>query len=286
MSGRFDLELFLNLVREHQPQRAQLVPPILVALAKDPLVDNYDFTSLQCIMSGAAPLGHDTEVTIKNRLGCELKQSWGMSELSPIGACNADDGVKSGSIGPLMPSTLGKVLDEKGNSLGPNEAGELVIKGPQVMMGYLNDPDQTAECLSSSGWLRTGDVAYYDEENYFFIKDRIKELIKVRGFQVAPAELEELLLTNDMVSDAAVIQVPDDDSGELPRAYIVLANDIEARGNDDIREAIYEWVKERVVPYKRLDGGIVFSTAIPKSPSGKILRRILRDQVKEEQSKV
>jgi 4-coumarate--CoA ligase len=145
ISGRFDLELFLNLVQEHKPHRAQLVPPILVALAKHPMVDDYDFSSLKCIMSGAAPLGHDTEITIKKRLGCELKQSWGMSELSPIGTCNADDSVKSGSIGPLMPSTYGKVIDEHGMSLGPNEPGELVIKGPQVMMVV----HEICDCLSS-----------------------------------------------------------------------------------------------------------------------------------------
>jgi 4-coumarate--CoA ligase len=126
-------------------------------------------------------------------------------------------------------------------------------------------------------------VAYYDKDGYFFIKDRIKELIKVRGFQVAPAELEDLLLTNDLVNDAAVIQIPDEESGELPRAYIVLKDGIDGN-EEDIRDAIYEWVKESVVPYKRLDGGIVFSNVIPKSPSGKILRRVLRDQVKEELS--
>lgn len=147
--------------------------------------------------------------------------------------------------------------------------------------GYLDDPEKTAESLSKSGWLRTGDVAYYDKEHFFFIKDRIKELIKVRGFQVAPAELEELLLTNDLVSDAAVIQILDENSGELPRAYIVLKEGI-CGDDEDIRQEIYEWVKERVAPYKRLDGGIVFASEIPKSPSGKILRRILRDLVKTE----
>jgi 4-coumarate--CoA ligase len=126
-------------------------------------------------------------------------------------------------------------------------------------------------------------LAYYDKDGYFFIKDRIKELIKVRGFQVAPAELEELLLTNDLVNDAAVIQIPDEESGELPRAYIVLKDDIDG-DKDEIKDAIYEWMKERVAPYKRLDGGIIFTDVIPKSASGKILRRILRDQVKEQLS--
>ena len=151
--------------------------------------------------------------------------------------------------------------------------------------GYIDDVDKTKECLSPSGWLRTGDVAYYDEEGYFFITDRIKELIKVRGYPVAPAELEALLLTNDLVNDVAVIQLPDDESGELPRAYIVL-KDKEQVDEDQVRDEIYEFVKERVAPYKRLDGGIVFTDAIPKSASGKILRRILRDELKEELMKV
>ena len=151
--------------------------------------------------------------------------------------------------------------------------------------GYLDDPDKTAECLSDGGWLRTGDVAHYDEDGYFFITDRIKELIKVRGYPVAPAELEALLLTNDLVNDVAVIQLPDDASGELPRAYIVL-KDKEQVDENHVRDEIYEFVKERVAPYKRLDGGIVFTDAIPKSASGKILRRILRDELKEELMKV
>jgi 4-coumarate--CoA ligase len=139
MSGRFDFEQFLNLVKEHQPNRAHLVPPILVALAKHPLVDNYDFSSLKCIVSAAAPLGLDTEIAVKERLGCEVKQAWGMSELSPIGTLNSDFSIKPGSVGPLIPNTYGKIIDENGKSLGPNETGELAVKGPQVMMVRQND---------------------------------------------------------------------------------------------------------------------------------------------------
>lgn len=149
-----------------------------------------------------------------------------------------------------------------------------------VVKGYLDDPDKTAECLSKSGWLRTGDVAYYDEDGFFFITDRIKELIKVRGFPVAPAELEALLLTHDLINDAAVIQRPCGESGELPRAYIVLKEP--EKQTEETKTEIYEWVKERVAPYKRLDGGVVFTDTIPKSASGKILRRLLRDALKDE----
>jgi len=287
MSGRFDLEDFLKLVEEHKPQRAHLVPPILVGLAKHPIVDNYNLSSLSCIVSAAAPLGLDTENVVKKRLGCEVKQGWGMSESSPIGTVNPDFKIKSGSVGPLVSSTYGKIIDDKtGKSLGPNEDGEFCVKGPQVMLGYLDNPDKTAECLSKSGWLRTGDLAYYDEDGYVFIKDRTKELIKVRGFQIAPAELEELLLTNDLVNDAAVIQIPDEFHGELPRAYIVLKEATTDDNEEATKASIYEWVKGKVAPYKRLDGGIIFTDVIPKSASGKILRRLLRDQVREEFAKL
>ena len=144
------------------------------------------------------------------------------------------------------------------------------------MLGYLDDPDKTTECLSKSGWLRTGDVAHYDEDGFFYITDRLKELIKVRGYQVAPAELEALLLTHEHVNDAAVIQIPDEVSGELPRAYVVMKDDEVSAQTTEMD--LYEWMKEKTAPHKRLDGGVVFTDAIPKSVSGKILRRILREQ--------
>ena len=277
MSGRFDLELFCKLVEEHQPQRAHLVPPIILGLAKHPMVDNFDMSSLKMIISAAAPLGAEVERATCQRLDCGVKQAWGMSELSPIGTITSDYNIKSGSIGPLASSTHGKIIDiETGRSLGPNEEGELVLKGPQVMLGYLDAADKTAECLSKDGWLRTGDVARYDEDGFFYITDRLKELIKVRGVQVAPAELEALLLTNEHVKDAAVIPVLDEASGELPRAYVVLKDTEEAGSKTE--HDIEEWVKERVAPYKRLAGGVIFIDEIPKSASGKILRRLLVEQ--------
>jgi 4-coumarate--CoA ligase len=148
------------------------------------------------------------------------------------------------------------------------------------MMGYLNEPDKTRECLSDDGWLRTGDMAYYDDDGFFYITDRIKELIKVRGFPVAPAELEELLLTNENVADVAVIQVPNDAAGELPRAYVVLKPTADPKKSTE--QSLKNWVRERVAPQKRLEGGIKFLQEIPKSASGKILRRVLRDEAKKE----
>jgi 4-coumarate--CoA ligase len=281
-SGRFDLEEFCKTVQEHRPERSHLVPPIMLGLGKHPMIDKYDMSSLRCIISAAAPLGIDTENAVKERFpGIQVKQGWGMSELSPLGLLNSDFNAKPGSVGPLVSNTYAKVVGEDGKSLPAGENGELLIKGPQVMMGYLDDPDKSAECLSHSGWLRTGDIAHYDEEGYFFITDRIKELIKVRGFQVAPAELEALLLNHEAIMDVAVIQVPDEASGEVPRAYVVLKDPEGGVTQEDIKE----WVKERVAPYKRLEGGVIFTNVIPKSASGKILRRILRDQVKEEFAK-
>lgn len=280
MSGRFDLEEFCRLLEKHKPERAHLVPPIVLALAKSPIVDKYDCSSIRHIVSAAAPLGIDVELAAKQRLGCEIKQAWGMSELSPIGTLNSDSASKPGSVGPLCASTHAKVVDSEGKSLPPHEDGELLIKGPQVMIGYLDDPEKTNECLSRTGWLRTGDICHYDEDGYFYVTDRLKELIKVRGYPVAPAELEGLLLTHDDIVDAAVIQVPDPASGELPRAYVVLKE-----GSTMTAEDIQAWIKERVAPYKRLDGGVIFTSVIPKSASGKILRRILRDQAANEAPK-
>lgn len=280
MSDRFDLEELCKLIEEHKPQRAHFVPPILVGLAKHPIIDKYDLSSLRTIVCAAAPLGKDTESAVTQRLDHVLvKQAWGMSELSPIGTCNSDFNAVSGSIGPMVASTTGKIVDEIGKSLPPYQQGELAIKGPQVMLGYLDDPDKTAECLSPNGWLRTGDMAYFDEHGYCFITDRIKELIKVKGFQVAPAELEELLLSHPDVGDAAVIGIPDEKAGELPRAYVVLKSGHEGNVTE---QDIVEWCKDQVAHYKQLKGGVEFIEEIPKAASGKILRKVLRAGFEQE----
>ena len=268
-SARFDLPQFCKAIEDYKVQRGHLVPPIILGLAKHPIVDNYDFSSLEGMISAAAPLGSDTEKQAVDRLGCKIKQCYGMSELSPLATGHMDTNIKSGSVGPVCASSEGKIVDQQGNSLGPHETGELLIRGPQVMKEYLEAPEKTKETRSDSGWLRTGDVAYYDEDGYVFITDRLKELIKVRGFPVAPAELEALLLTHEAVADAAVIGVKDDESGEVPKAFVVLRQEVSPT-------AIQEWVKEQVVPYKRLEGGVNVVEQIPKSASGKILRRMLK----------
>jgi len=255
----------------------------MVGLAKHPAVDKYDISSLRMVISGAAPLGSEVQDAVKERTGISVKQGWGMSELSPLGTFQYDYNSKTGSVGNVISNTHAKIVHvDTGKSLGPNETGEVIIKGPQVMLGYLDDPVATKQTLSESGWLRTGDVGYYDEDGFFYITDRAKELIKVKGMQVAPAELEALLLTNEHVKDVAVTSVPSEEFGELPRAFVVLKDDTESKAVTG--EEIQEWVKERVARFKQLGGGVVFIDQIPKSASGKILRRLLKDEAKDSES--
>jgi acyl-CoA synthetase (AMP-forming)/AMP-acid ligase II len=173
-----------------------------------------------------------------------------------------------GAAGLPVRNTESTVVDiETGRQLGPNQQGEVWVRGPQVMKGYLNNPDATAATITDDGWLKTGDIGYYDEDGYFFIVDRLKELIKYKSYQVAPAELESVLLSHSAIADAAVIGVPDEEAGELPKAYVVLRGEITA-------EEIMAFVAERVAPYKKIRL-VEFTDQIPKAASGKILRRVL-----------
>jgi acyl-CoA synthetase (AMP-forming)/AMP-acid ligase II len=272
---RFDLEQFLQLLEKHQITRANLVPPILLALAKHPLVANYDLSSIIEILSGAAPLSAELGDAVAERLNCNVIQGYGMTETSPVThVCpNFPGMVKRASVGPALPNTAVKVIDIKnGQALGPNEEGEIWIHGPQVMKGYLNNPDATAATVDNEGWIHTGDIGYVDDDGYTFIVDRLKELIKYKGFQVAPAELEGLLLTNPIIADAAVIPSPDEEAGEIPKAFIVLKPGVESSADE-----IMAWVAERVSPQKKIRA-VQFVDTVPKSASGKILRRVLVEQ--------
>jgi acyl-CoA synthetase (AMP-forming)/AMP-acid ligase II len=267
---RFELEPFLHLMEAHAVTYAYLAPPIVLALAKQPAVDRYDLSRLRVIVSGGAPLAAELAVACQERLGCTVKQGYGLTEASPVTHLNPADPnhVKMYTIGLLMPNTLGKVIDpESGAVLGPDERGEVWLRGPQVMKGYLNRPDATAEMITPDGWLRTGDLGFVDLDGHFTIVDRLKELIKVKGYQVAPAELEAVLLSHPAVADAAVIPSPDDEAGEVPKAFVVTRGDITAN-------ELMTFVAERVAPYKKVRR-IEFIDQIPKSASGKILRRIL-----------
>ena len=269
---RFDLEGFLGAIQEHKVTRAYVVPPIALALAKHPLVDKYDLSSLDVIMSGAAPLGAELEQACAERLGCRVLQGYGMTELSPVTHVIPLDGqAKPGSIGPSIPNTESRVVDvETGKDVDLGERGELWIRGPQVMKGYLNNDEATKETIDDEGWLHTGDVAIADEDGYLTIVDRVKELIKFKGFQVAPAELEALLVTHPAIGDAAVIPIPDEEAGEIPKAFCVLSG-------ETTPDEIMEFVAGKVSSYKKVRQ-VEIVDEIPKSASGKILRRVLVDR--------
>ncbi|HLO01210.1 MAG TPA: 4-coumarate--CoA ligase family protein [Pyrinomonadaceae bacterium] len=273
---RFELEQFLQLLQDHEVTLAHLVPPIVLALSKNPIVDNYRLPKLKTIFSGAAPLDESLTRACMQRLGCDLRQGYGMTETSPVTHSSPADPaqVKFGSVGVPAPNTECKVVDlVTGQPLGPGQEGEVCVRGPQVMKGYLNRPEATAATIDSEGWLHTGDIGYADDEGHFFIVDRAKELIKYKGFQVPPAELEAVLLKHECVADAAVIPCPDDEAGEVPKAFVVLKGEASAR-------QLMDFVAEHVAPYKRIRV-LEFIDKIPKSASGKILRRVLIQKERE-----
>ena len=274
---RFDLEPFLQLMQDHRVTRAYLVPPIILALAKHPVVEKFDLSALRLIMSGAAPLDGGLAQACEERLGCQVIQGYGLTETSPVTHCTPDDDPsanKPGSIGPLLPNTECRVVDwGTGENLGPNQDGELWIRGPQVMRGYLNNREATAKTIDDDGWLHTGDIGHADADGYFTIADRLKELIKYKGYQVPPAELEALLLSHPAVADAAVIPKADEEAGEVPKAFVVLKGEVTA-------EVIMAFVAERVAPHKKVRD-VEFVDEIPKSASGKILRRVLVERERD-----
>jgi 4-coumarate--CoA ligase len=269
---RFDLEQFLALHQEHGLTRGFVAPPMVVALAKHPLVDQYDLSALHTIFSGAAPLSAELAIEAGERLGCEVVQGYGMTELSPVTHATPSGQFKPGSVGVTLPQTETLIVDpDTQERLGLDTDGEIWIRGPQVMKGYLNNPTATAETIDADGWLHTGDIGHIDADGHLFVVDRLKELIKYKGFQVPPAELEALLLTHPKVADAAVIGIPDPEAGELPAAFVVLRPDVEATA-----EEIQAFVAGQVASYKQIRQ-LTFIDAVPKSASGKILRRLLRD---------
>jgi len=274
---RFDLPAFLGHIQTHRPVRVMVVPPVAIALAKHPLVAEFDLSSLRTVLSAAAPLGPEVAEAVARRLNCVAIQGYGMTELSPMSHCVPFDAPRAGSVGVAVAGTDCRICDPAtGQSLPAGQAGEIWVRGPQVMMGYLNNPAATERAMADGGWLKTGDLGLVDGDGYLFIKDRLKELIKVKGFQVAPAEVEAELLADPGVADAAVIGVPDDEAGEVPVAFVV-----PAPGTTPDAEGLRRALRKRLAAYKvpvRID----FVEAIPKSASGKILRRVLRDRLAAE----
>ena len=273
---RFDFEQVLGTMRDARVTVAPLVPPVILALAKSPAVEAYDLSSLGLIFSGAAPLGESLARECSARLGCDVVQGYGMTEASPATHIATPSRNKPGSVGQPVPNTECRLVSvETGADAEPGGRGEIWVRGPQVMKGYLNCAEATAQTLDAEGWLHTGDIGYADEDGYFYVVDRAKELIKYKAFQVAPAELEAVLLTHPSVADAAVIPSPDEEAGEVPKAFVVVKGGQAVTGDE-----VMAHVAARVAPHKKVRR-VEFVAQIPKSPSGKILRRLLIERERE-----
>ncbi|KAA2264958.1 4-coumarate--CoA ligase family protein [Solihabitans fulvus] len=271
---RFDLAAFLGVIARHRTERVYIAPPVAVMLAKHPMVDDYDLSALQLLFCGAATLDEELAGAVAERLGCIVHQGYGMTELSPVSHVIPDlrPDVPLGTCGVPIPNLECRLIDPAtGEDLGVGERGELLCRGPNVMTGYLNNPEATAATLDEDGYLHTGDVAVFDERGFITIVDRVKELIKYKGYQVPPAELEALLLTHPGIADAAVVGVADSEGEEVPKAFVVRQ---EGEPGLDGRQ-VMDFVAERVAPHKKVRL-VEFLDAIPKSASGKILRRELR----------
>ncbi|SDS68074.1 AMP-binding protein [Microterricola viridarii] len=276
---RFELPEFLRITSEHRCNWLFIAPPIAVALAKHPLVDDYDLSSVTVVFSGAAPLAGALAHAVAARLGCTVAQGYGMTEASPATHVipNTRPDIDRSSVGLALPNTQSRVVDpETGADVdvpeaGPSLPGELWVRGPQVMAGYLGNAAATAETLDADGWLHTGDLATVDATGVYWIVDRLKELIKYKGYQVAPAVLEAVLLENPGIADAAVIGVSDEDGQEIPQAFVVLQ-----QGASLSEGEVIAFVASRVAPHEKVRR-VRFVSAIPKSSAGKILRRELRE---------
>lgn len=278
---KFEEGLFLSCIENYKCNLLILVPPLMMFLAKHPMVDDYDLSSMRIVICGAAPLSKELEQAVNDRLKnpkMKIRQGYGMSELS-LAVLLQTTIFAPGSVGDVSEGTMVKVIDENGKSLGPNKRGELCFKGNQLMLGYIGDEKSTKDTIDRDGWLHTGDVGYYDKDKQFFIVDRIKELIKYKGFQVPPAEIEGVLLTHPKIKDAAVIGIPDDNAGELALAFVVKTD------NNLTEDEVIQFVAKTASPAKKLHGGVRFIDEIPRNLSGKVLRRELRELVKQSNRK-
>lgn len=270
---RFDLETFLGAVERHRVTWLYVAPPIVVALAKHPAIGRYDLSSVRVVFSGAAPLDAQTADDCARRIGCTIVQGYGLTETSPISHFTPippPPDRPPATVGFVVPNTECKVVGLDGQELGPGEDGEIWTRGPQVMAGYLNNEEATRSSIDDDGFFHTGDIGHVDADGWWFIVDRLKELIKYKAFQVAPAELEALLLSHPAIADAAVIGVPDLEAGEIPKGFVVLKGEATP-------DEIMAFVAERVAPFKKIRR-VELVPEIPKSASGKILRRLLRDR--------
>ncbi|KAF5750669.1 4-coumarate--CoA ligase 2 isoform 1 [Tripterygium wilfordii] len=280
---KFDINALLELIQKHRVTVAPIVPPIVLAIAKSPETEKYDLSSIRVLKSGAAPVGKELEDAVSAKFpNARLGQGYGMTEAGPVLAmclsfAKEPFDIKPGACGTVVRNAEMKIVDpDTGASLPRNQAGEICIRGDQIMKGYLNDPEATQRTIDKEGWLHTGDMGLIDDDDELFIVDRLKELIKYKGFQVAPAELEAMLLAHPDISDAAVVGKTDESAGEVPVAFVVRSNNSKTT-EDDIKQ----YISKQVVFYKRINK-VFFIDAIPKAPSGKILRKDLRTRLANE----
>lgn len=283
---RFDINDFCNFVQRDRITFSYVAPPVVLQLAKNPVVEKYDLSSLRMMNSGAAPLTRDLVDALWNGKKLKVKQGYGLSETSPTTHTQPWEDWYStiGSVGTLLPNMTAKYMSPEEKEVSAGEVGELWLKGPNIFKGYLNNVEGTKNALTEDGYFKTGDVGYQDKDGNFYITDRVKELIKYKGFQVPPAELEGYLAGHDKIDDAAVIGIFKDElATEVPRAYIVPKKGIEA--SKALEDEIVGWIAAKVANHKKLRGGVRFVDEIPKSASGKILRRVLKTQALEEEKK-
>lgn len=273
---KFDPALYIKVLATYRPHALFVAPPLVIFMSTQDAVKAEYLSRVRSIVSGAAPLGASDEEKFKRKANVFVGQGYGMTEASPVITMTAIRGTSTpGSTGPPIPSTdikISKLDDPLGLALGRNQTGEILVRGPQVMKGYHQREDATAETLLEGGWLRTGDIGFVDDNDCITITDRLKELIKVKGYQVPPAELEEIIRQHPDVVEVGVIGIPDERAGQLPRAYVVLKP-----GTQLDEKNIQEFVKSKVSTYKELKGGVAAVESLPMNASGKILRRQLRE---------
>ncbi|KAI4385308.1 hypothetical protein MLD38_003350 [Melastoma candidum] len=279
--NRFELRMFLNVLITHEVTFAPIVPPIILALVKNPIVDEFDLRKLklEAIMTAAAPLAPEILSAFEKKFpGIHVQEAYGLTEHSCITLSygGGRGTAKKNSVGMVLPNLELKFIDpDTGRPLPRNTPGELCVRSKCVMKGYYKNEEETLRTIDKDGWLHTGDIGYIDDDGDVFIVDRIKELIKYKGFQVAPAELEATLLAHSSVDDAAVVPLQDEEAGEIPAAWVVLKP-----GAKETEGDIMEYVAANVAGYKKVRA-VRFVDEIPKSPSGKILRRLIRDEIQK-----
>jgi acyl-CoA synthetase (AMP-forming)/AMP-acid ligase II len=271
--ARVDFARCLRAIEQYGVSNAIVAPPVVVALTKHPAVDDHDLSSLRLLTSGGAPLGAEVQHACATRLGCRLAQGWGMTEIAGAGSVSPPTELavdQPGTVGWCVAGAELRIVDPvSAVDVGPGERGELWFRGPNVMKGYLHNAPATAATLTDDGWCRTGDVATLDGDGFLSIVDRLKELIKYKGYQVAPAELEAVLISHPLISDAAVVPSPDEEAGDVPKAFLVVKEGAEP---ERVAEDVLAYVAGRVAPYKRVRRYEIVD-AVPRTPSGKIIRR-------------